>query len=78
MQTLLNYVAPLPSVESYRCLFASIAEAYLNHTVLAVRPSGSSSSEAATKYFRVGEIEFYLNDYGVHKDTFTHGDTLQK
>lgn len=30
------------------------------------------------KYFRVSEIEFYLNDYGEHKDTFTHGDAMQK
>ena len=53
-------------------LFANIADAYLNHTVLAVRPSGGTW----TRYFRVAEIEFYLNDYHQHKDTFTHGDTM--
>ena len=58
----------------YEKLFAKIADAYLNHTVLRVRPSGADTCSA--KYFRVAEIEFYFNDYGVHKDTFTHGDTM--
>jgi len=31
-----------------------------------------------TKHYRVSEIEFYFNDYSVHKDTFTHGDEMQK
>ena len=56
-------------------MFSSMAAAYLNHTVLVVKPSGSNT---APKYFRVAEIEFYLNDHRVHKDTFTHGDELQK
>ena len=29
------------------------------------------------KWFRICEVEFYLNCEG-HIDTFTHGDTLQK
>ena len=64
------------SVADYENLFAKIADAYLNHTVLRVRPSGSRSTDVKPKYFRVGEIEFYLNDYQVHMDTFTHGDSM--
>lgn len=47
--------------------------------MLEVKPSGSSLP-SASKYFRVAEIEFYLNDYAEagHKDTFTHGDPMQK
>ena len=74
MKNHLNFAVPLPSREAYEKLFASIADAYLNHTVLAVR----QSSSAPTKYFRVAEIEFYLNEYQNHKDTFTHGDPIQK
>ena len=67
----------MASKTDYEELFAKIAEAYLNHTVLKVRPSGTDTQEVA-KYFRVAEIEFYLNDYSTHKDTFTHGDPMQK
>mmetsp|Transcript_40052 Transcript_40052/g.52457 ORF Transcript_40052/g.52457 Transcript_40052/m.52457 type:complete len:210 (-) Transcript_40052:646-1275(-) len=74
LRTLLNFQVPMGSVSDYEKLFADIAEAYLNHTVLEVRPCGSRNA----KYFRVAEIEFYLNDYKVHKDTFTHGDSMQK
>ena len=35
------------------------------------------NSAGVEKYFRVCEIEFYLNCKG-HPDSFTHGDTLQK
>ena len=64
------------SVVDYENLFAKIADAYLNYTVLRVRPSGKKNQDTKPNYFRVGEIEFYLNDYQVHKDTFTHGDTM--
>ena len=64
------------SKADYLDLFDKIAEAYLNHTVLEVRPTGSQAQK--NMYFRVSEIEFYLNDYRVHKDTFTHGDPMQK
>jgi len=37
MKNHLNFAVPLPSREAYEKLFASIADAYLNHTVLAVR-----------------------------------------
>ena len=68
----------MSSKADYLDLFDKIAEAYLNHTVLEVRPTGSSQADQKSKYFRVAEIEFYLNDYRVHKDTFTHGDPMQK
>ena len=55
----------MPTIAAYQHLFAKIADAFLNHTVLCVRLSGSSSTETA-KFFRVAEIEVYFNDYGVH------------
>ena len=58
----------MASRADYVKLFDKIADAYLNHTVV----------EVNKKYYRVGEIEFYLNDYQVHKDTFTHGQGIQK
>ena len=75
LQNLLQYSVPMSSKAKYIELFDKIADAYLNHTVLEVRPSGSEST-VASKYFRVSEIEFYLNDYIDHKDTFTHGDPM--
>ena len=74
LQALLNFEVPMKDISDYEAVFSRIANSYLNHTVLAVRPSGST----CTKYFRVCEIEFYLNDYKVHKDTFTHGASMQK
>lgn len=35
------------------------------------------SPDGTEKYFRVCEIEFYLNCEG-HTDTFTHGDAMQR
>ena len=29
-------------------------------------------------YFRVAEVEVYFNDDEVHKDTFTHGQDMQR
>lgn len=72
LQSLLNFEVPKASISEYETMFGEIANAYLNHTVLEVRSSGSASSS----YFRVSEIEFYLNDYKVHKDTFTHGSSM--
>ena len=58
--------------QQYRALFGKIADAVLNHTLLVVKgPKG-------TKHYRVSEIEFYFNDYAAHKDTFTHGDEMQR
>ena len=36
------------------------------------------SGDNEKSYYRVGEIEYYFNDYKVHKDTFTHGDKMQR
>lgn len=56
----------------FKALFAEMSEQYLNHTLMYTRsPSGKE------QYFRVCEIEFYLNCPG-HTDTFAHGDVLQK
>ena len=79
LQSLIQFEVPFASKAEVIDLFEKIAEAYLNHTVIEVRPSGSAPFENdAEKYFRVAEIEFYLNDYQQHKDTFTHGDAMQK
>ena len=58
--------------QQYRAQFAKIADAILNSTLLVVK------SPKGTKHYRVSEIEFYFNDYSAHKDTFTHGDEMQK
>jgi len=49
-----------------------ISDAFLNQTVLALR------GEKGTVYMRVSEIEFYLNDFASHEDTFTHADEMQR
>ena len=49
-----------------------MADALLNHTLLVIKTSKS------TNYYRISEIEFYFNDYSTHKDTFTHGDEMQR
>lgn len=58
--------------QQYRAQFAKIADAIVNHTLLVIKgPKGN-------KHYRVSEIEFYFNDYSTHKDTFTHGDEMQR
>ena len=57
---------------SYVDQFSKIANALLNHTLLVIKGG------KGTNYYRIGEIEFYFNDYITHKDTFTHGDEMQK
>jgi hypothetical protein len=52
--------------------FTKLADALLNHTLLVVK------GPKDTKHYRVSEIEFYFNDHSVHKDTFTHGDEMQR
>ena len=52
--------------------FSEISDAYLNRTLMRIR-----SKTGAVKYYRVCEIEFYL-DHAEHHDTFTHGDSMQK
>ena len=52
--------------------FTKMADALLNHTLLVIKTPKS------TNYYRVSEIEFYFNDYSTHKDTFTHGDEMQR
>lgn len=69
----------MASKSDYLELFEKIAKAVLNHTVLEVRPSGSSPFQNdVERHFRIAEIEFYWNDYGEHKDTFTHCSDVQK
>ena len=72
LKELLDFEVPLANKEAYEKLFDEIADAYLNHTLLVLKHSGSTKKS----YFRVAEIEFYFNDNQVHKDTFTHGDDM--
>ena len=73
----MQFHVPLTSNAEYVDQFDKIAEAFLNHTVLEVRPSGSTPfQDDVEKYFRVAEIEFYLNDFQGHLDSFVHGDPL--
>ena len=58
--------------KSQEKLFSEISDAYLNRTLMRIR-----TKTGVHKYYRVCEIEFYL-DHPEHNDTFTHGDTLQK
>ena len=50
----------MKSKNDYYLLFKKIADALLNHTLIAVKGSKS------TKYYRVSEIEFYFNDFMMH------------
>jgi hypothetical protein len=62
----------MSSKAQYAVHFHKVAEALLNHTLLVVKGAKE------TKFYRVSELEFYFNDYSVHRDTFTHGDEMQR
>ena len=55
-------------------MFSEIAEAYLNRTLLVLRRYNGTEKS----YYRAAEIEVYLNDNSLHKDTFTHGEPYQQ
>jgi hypothetical protein len=76
LKELLNFNVPFATRSAASSTFQRIANCLLNKTVLALRRAGDK--EGALVYFRICEVEFYLNDYCNHKDTFTHGDPMQK
>ena len=55
----------------YKNLFRNIADKLMNQSLIVTRSGGAET------FFRVCEVEFYLNtNVGDHQDTFTHGDKL--
>ena len=73
---MLDFECPMKSIHAYQEHFAKIADALLNHTALVLRKA-EEGGERERKFYRICEVEFYLNDNEVHKDTFTHGDPIQ-
>ena len=76
----MNFEVPFDSRKSAREKFDEIADAFLNHTVLALRSSQAAGddSKPVLKYYRICEIEFYLNDIHHHMDTYTHYNTMRE
>jgi hypothetical protein len=56
-------------------MFTDIASLLLNQTVLVIKTPMPDSEQKEPKvlmsYFQVSEIEFYMNDFQNHMDTFT-------
>ena len=49
-------------------MFSDVAELLLNRTVLTI----------GNQRFKIFEIEFYVNDFDVHYDTFAQGQLFEK
>lgn len=69
---MLNFEVPIGDKAKCAAHFSKIADAILNYTLLKVKGAGG------VKHYRISEIEFYFNDFSGHKDTFTHGDEMQR